>query len=143
MEITSPDGHSLELRESVLVAGEFSGKRHDDSVVDPDPEDNADGVEEGETGRGDLEIGAHVEVRCVALGGQIICPFDYTLVNIMPVAKIGSNLMMDLSSSTWVTVQSLQGSIEPLIRSDWVSTAALSKQLRGKKIALLDDILQL
>ena len=40
--------HALELGDAVAVAGEFSGGRDDDSVVDGDPEDDADGVEDGE-----------------------------------------------------------------------------------------------
>lgn len=51
----------------------------------------------------------------------------------MPVAQMGSNLIIDLSSSTWVTVQSLQESTDPFIASMCVSTAALSKKLRKEK----------
>ena len=42
----------------------------------------------------------------------------YTAERIIPVAQMGSNLIMDLSSSTWVTVQSLQGSVEALTLLD-------------------------
>ncbi|BBH06243.1 nitrate transporter 1.1 [Prunus dulcis] len=53
-----------------------------------------------------------------------------TAEKIMPVAHMGSNLTRDLSSSTWVTVQSLHAITKPLILSDGVSTAALSKKLQ-------------
>ncbi|KAL6138843.1 hypothetical protein ACLB2K_064122 [Fragaria x ananassa] len=63
---------------------------------DWNPEDDVDGVEEGERGGRDFK------------GAE----------NIMPVAQIGSSLMMDLSSSTWVTVQSLHAITKPLVLSD-------------------------
>lgn len=42
----------------------------------------------------------------------LICP--YTVLKMIPVAHMGSNRMIPLSSSTCVTVQSLHGFIEPL-----------------------------
>lgn len=53
----------------------------------------------------------------------------YTVLKMIPVVQIGRSLMIDLSSSTCVTVQSLHGLFEPLVLSDCVSTAALSKKL--------------
>lgn len=49
----------------------------------------------------------------------------------MPVAHIGRSLRMDLSSSTCVTVQSLQLFDDAVyfVVSDGVTTAALSKKL--------------
>lgn len=54
----------------------------------------------------------------------------YTVLKMMPVAYIGRSLMIDFSSSTCVTVQSLHGFIAPLLWSDCTSTAALSKKLK-------------
>ena len=42
----------------------------------------------------------------------------YTVEKTIPDAQIGSSLIRDLSSSTWVTVQSLQGSVEALTLLD-------------------------
>lgn len=60
-------GDSLKLREAVVVACELSRERDDQTVVDGDPDYDAEGVEEGERGGGDFEGGANVEVHCVAL----------------------------------------------------------------------------
>lgn len=53
-----------------------------------------------------------------------------TPLNMIPVNQIGSKRITAFSSSTWVTVQSLHGLIDPFARSDGVSTAALSKKLK-------------
>lgn len=49
------------------MTGEFPGKWDYDTVVDWDPEDDTNGVEEGERGRGYLEGLSHVKVHCVSL----------------------------------------------------------------------------
>lgn len=76
-------------------------------------------------------------LKCGPMCWSIVLPCNtnmvliwlYTVAKTMPEAQIGSTRMMDLSSSTWVTVHSLHGLGWSLIRSVCVSTAALSKNL--------------
>lgn len=61
------DADALELGEAWLVASYFSGQRDYETVVERDPKDDAEGVEEGERSRGNLEGGGDVEVHGVCL----------------------------------------------------------------------------
>ena len=59
--------YPLKLGETAFVACEFPGKRYDQTVIDGDPEDHADGVEEWERGWRNLEGAGNAKVHSVAL----------------------------------------------------------------------------
>ena len=61
------DAHARELREPSLVAGDPASRRDDDAVVEGDPHDDTEHVEDGERRRRNLEMRAHAGVQRVAL----------------------------------------------------------------------------
>ncbi|BAS75766.1 Os01g0902750, partial [Oryza sativa Japonica Group] len=60
------DAHPRQLREPAIVAGHAARQGHDGAVVERHPEHDAEGVEDGEHGGGDLEA-ADARVQRVAL----------------------------------------------------------------------------
>ena len=61
------DAHALELREASDMAGPPAHEGHQQAVVDRDAHDDAEGVEDGERRRRDLEVLTHVDVHEPAL----------------------------------------------------------------------------
>jgi len=59
--------HTSELGEAPLVSSELACHRDNYAVVDWNPDNDADGVKDGEGCGGDLEVGAHARIHSVAL----------------------------------------------------------------------------
>ena len=99
--------YPMKLGETTFLACEFPSKRYDKTVIDGGSKDHADGVKEWKKGWRNLEGAGNAKVHSVALEDKRVPIWLYTVENTMPMAQMGCNLIIDLSSSTWVTVQSL------------------------------------